>query len=257
MLNLNLFNGQVKFVLTDKLMGDFRLQADGTYSRLKPVLKEIKAVDCIGFRAGRFTNKVVEDEKININFAYNHLGLVTGYADGFITERRHQAILMTAADCWSGVLFDKLNHRLCLVHLGLRNLYREDGSQSTLAVAVEKMAKRCPREDLLFWFGGGIQRCCYGFSETDLILLSKLQEKFPSGVITGALVRKGPRAKNEAVAVNLFDIIASEALNLGLRPTITPASHFCTSCSKTGNDYEFWSHVRGDKERNAAMVVML
>ena len=248
MLNIDLFGGQVKFVLTDKLMGDFRGQADGMYSRLKSVLKEIKAIDCIRFRVGRFTNKVVEDEKININFAHDHLGLVAGCVDGFITERRQEAILMTAADCWSGVLFDKLNHRLCLVHLGLKNLYREDGGQSTLAMAVEKMTKSCDVGDLLFWFGGGVQACCYGTNDIDF--LEKLQKKFSETRVSVGYVQKGPR--QTLSSISLFNIILDEASRLGLYPAASLEGIICTSCSG-----EYWSHVRGDKERNAAMAVML
>ncbi len=249
-----LFNNQVRLLMTNVKMGDFNPLSENFMDRLNPVLDRLEATSCVS-PASDFTNNIYIDTDIS----GERFMRSPDYADAVITKNHQRALMIATADCFSGVIFDPKKMGLALVHLGLRNIYREDGSPSTLEKVVEVMRSK----NLLFWFGGGIGNCCYGFEDEKL--LSKLRRRY-GNLSVSDIVQKGPR--KGFYAVDLHNIIFDEAIRLKLEICTDRMTDLCTSCyahpNPNGEGFgHFFSNVRDPeaksgklRPRNGVFVMM-
>lgn len=260
-MELALFRGMVKFVLTTRAEGNFQPISNGFTQRMEKALQGAGANDGFSIRTN-FTNTVIKD--VSLDFSPQNITFWRSncLADAVITERRKRALIIHNADCPVGILFDAFRNRLCLAHLGLNNLYRKSGDISTLEAAVR--ALKTDPQKILFWFGGGIQKCCYGYEKGELT--EDLKKKFGENVVE-SVVEKGPALGKEAI--DLHRIIFKEALRLklDLKPTIETTR--CASCwgVEKVTDCQmghYWSNVRDQKSdgqkfrpRNAALAIMV
>lgn len=269
-MRLDLFRGQVKFFLIGRFEDseketNYHPLSVGAGEKIRKLADHFGAEEIFVPRLN-FTNKIISTDFDLSFYSFEDCFWQThNYCDGLLTEKRNIALGICNADCFVGVLFSAFYHRLCVVHLGLKNIYREDDSISTLESAVRAMA--IDPQEISFWCGGGIQKCCYGSDDRDLI--SKLKKRFGSTVVNGVVV-KGPRIG--ARTIDLHNIIAIEASRLKLKFSSLDFMHsyFCTSCaglkdSVLGEMGNYWSNVRDvnrkDNEkirpRNIALTMII
>ena len=267
-MEVDLFRGAVKFILTTRAEGNFHPASDGFGQRMEKVLRSMKAKDCFSLRTG-FTNIVLEDEDLTFNSYYQDLiWRNASQADAVFTNQRKRALAIHNADCPVGVLFDVYRHRLGFVHLGLANLYREFNSaeiysdQSSLEMVFKEMGGDA--QNIIFWFGGGAQKCCYGKNpqnENDQRLISRLIKRFGKDVCS-EVVSSGPRMG--FTAIDLHKIILKEAYRLKLNLELTIETVLCASCLGLERNIDcepghYWSNIRDRKNyrsRNAAIAMM-
>lgn len=254
--DLTLFNGHVRFLLLGRECGDFHPQAEGANERARLVVDGmLKAHGCIRPSLAH-TEHVECDQHTNMQWFHDWLGVPSVTADGFVTERREEAIMLSVADCVTGLLYNHLNHRLCMIHMSLANLVPKHAVLSILENAVEAM--RCAyRDEISFWWGGGIGPCCYGRSN-DQELLDHIGSRFGLAAVTGGVARG---LRKGWPAINLNTIIERQAQVLGIRLERSMQTFECTSCAGTPEDEigvgTFWSHARGSRERNGAFAMIL
>jgi len=261
-INCKIFGGRVRLLIPDRSWGDFNPNSQQGSAAIQTALRELRADDCISPKLA-CTNKVAT-EKWSYSRPFTSFWKTEAEADAIITQWPSRAIMINTADCWSGVLYSPDPYALCLVHLGIHNLYRKDGSPTTLAAAVQAMrGPPISAKELLFWFGGGIHRCCYGYDEGEF--LDNLRKRYGPMAAVGLAVN-GPSAGKIAVSLNFT--IWQEAGRLGLQVEQTLESDICTSCDGLHNPAavefgNYWSHIRsialGTKEprpRNGVFAIM-
>lgn len=233
-----LFDNRVRLLMTNAKMGDFHPLSENFMDRLDPILDRLGATHCIS-PASNFTNNVFVD----VESYLEKFTRSPEYADAVITRNSHRALMITVADCFVGVVFDPDKMGLALVHLGLKNIYREDGSPSALENTVNIMRGRNKKKKLLFWFGGGIGGCCYGID--DEVFVAKLKKRFGNVSVFG-LVEKGPR--RGYLAIDLHNIIYDEAIRLNLEVCNGHGSDCCSSCHPYPG--HFFSNVRDPEAKS-------
>jgi len=236
-----LFDNRVRLLMTNQKMGDFHPLSVNFMDRLNPVLERLDVNSCLS-PVSDSTNKVFVDAETTLE----RFTRTSYFADAAITKSRRRALMITTADCFVGVVLDPEKMGLALVRLGLKNIYREDGSPSTLENVVKIMRGRTNDKNLLFWFGCGIGNCCYGIS--DSIFIKKLKNKFGNLSVFGE-VEKGPRRGYPAI--DLHNIINDEAIRLGLEVCNDRESDHCNSCYPYPG--HFFSNVR-DSETNSGKL---
>jgi len=260
-LDVLLFGGRVRFLLMGRRYGDFHPKAPGATSRRQSVLRGLGADRCFSPKPG-FTIRIVwADALVGTYSDESDPAFVRTCesADAGITLDAVTAISFWNADCPIGVLFHEPTGMTVAVHLGFRNLFRENDVPTTLEAAIKTIA--VDPGELSFWSGGGIDTCCFGYSDNSLI--SGLRSAFGEKASPGS-VERGPRRGQYAVDLNyMINVVAERA---GLDCDANRGPKICTSCfgltDLADNGWgAYWSTVREPhgmpepRPRNGAFVL--
>lgn len=258
MISIKLFGGEVWLVIAGRYEGNFNHfnpQRKKVNQRCLGMLDHMQAQLCVVPRLN-FTDKIFQ---FNVDDCYSkrcrwreeeegRIIRLVNRSDAVMTNDDETALMISTSDCFSGVLYHRQTRALCLMHLGLANMYSEDDSDSVLEAAIKNMEgfpTFARREELKFWYGGGARECCYGRDDLDLV--KKLGERF--GFDYNKTAQKGPRRGQSAIPLGM--IIQYEAQRLDLRIRQQPEFFsLCTSCCglvgppESNELGDFWSHIR-------------
>lgn len=156
-------------------------------------------------------------------------------ADGILVVATGSAAGITVADCLAICLWAE--ERLAVLHGARACLAPPDGRPGIIAEAVHTgaFAPAATRA----WVGAGIGACCYG--------LDTVPEGIPPFIVRRPT--RGPR-QNKPYALDLRALAAARLRSAGISADQITVDTRCTSCARTGDADTYWSHVRGDPERN-------
>ncbi len=236
----DVFGGKVRGIVWGKKKGDFQLEADNS------LLRHEEAARVLGVAGGRLIFPVVEHGstigvfgKTSVS-ALDYLRWRTDEpCDGFVLSSNGKiGIAFTPADCPIVVLFGERRKEsfLALVHCGWRGV---------LAGIIGKAVNLfCDlgllRKDIRVLVTPGIGACCF---EVDYDVVGEYSRKFPD-------IHFRSRSREGKPSINLTRVIAEEIVGSNIsRFSVMPN---CSKCD-TGN---YWSHRRGDKERNLVAVAL-
>ena len=181
-----------------------------------------------------FTNRTLADTALDQWTAFGSVYLSKEPADGVLLESAGHAGAVTLADCLAICLLEET--RLAVLHGGLRCLIRDDG-ESIIVEVVQRHAFH--PEKIHAWIGAGIGPCCYG--------LDHISDRIPQDAVRKPI--RGPR-RDKPYAVDLRAIVRSQLLALGVPGEQITIDERCTSCFEDQGIPPYWSHVRGDRQRN-------
>ncbi len=156
-------------------------------------------------------------------------------ADGIMVQGATVAAGVTVADCLAICLW--VGDCLSVLHGARACLAPPDGRPSIIAEAIN--AGAFAPHTTRAWIGAGIGACCYG--------LDTVPEGIPSHVVRRPT--RGPR-KDLPASVDLRALAAAQLHAVGIQDAQITIDDRCTSCARTRDAFPYWSHVRGDQERN-------
>ncbi len=258
----------VKYDLIGRKWGNFHPK-DPSSAELRQRLMQELQVEYLFVPSVECSTTVLDIDEPLVVFTDTGLLISTISADGGIIRNNTEvAIVIFTADCHIGLIYDPEFHTLCMIHMGICNIYREDYKEYTILEQAVKELRR-PPEKLNLWIGGGIGPCCNGYpiehpkyGDKNRERMSFLRKEYGPDVVEGN-VSYGPRKGGLHVAHDNLKIIYRQALNLGFGKIICDKR--CTSCfgmkDPNADGYgDFWSNVRdADREypRNAFVARLL
>lgn len=142
---------------------------------------------------------------------------------------------VTVADCLAMVLWD--DRRLAVLHGARACLVPPDGGPDILLRCLAEHGFAPPTTHA--WLGAGIGPCCYG--------LNTVSSAIPALALRRPV--RGPRA-DQRQSVDLRALAAERLRRSEVPDTAVTIDPRCTSCWDGTGSSPFWSHVRGDTERN-------
>ncbi|MDD3887519.1 MAG: laccase domain-containing protein [Patescibacteria group bacterium] len=258
-----LFNGKVKYLHLG-CPNDFHPKSNGFKDRMNQVLAILGHHEntLIAPRV-QFTNIIATQQPGAFVFEEdNGLWRTSAGADGVLIHNTAPVAIFNA-DCHVGILYHHKTHRFALIHLGLKCFYREDGSPNIITQAITSLDVSA--RELEFWAGAGIGPCCNGYDHSDpknAELGKKLNQKFGYEDlpvvgyrykdkychITG-FVTNGPRIGQ--ISYDNGSMISRIGINHpGMMVELDPGCTSCQGREQFPDRPQFWSNVRGHKERN-------
>ncbi len=161
-----------------------------------------------------FLKQIHSETIIDIDFNSERVG------DGIVTRRKNRVLGIKVADCLPVYLFNP--DKICIIHCGWRSIIKGIAQQANTIM-----------DEYKYILGASIGVCCYEIKE-DLMKLFK--ERYKRAVIYN----------NHRY---FLDIKAAVVEDLGEK-NLVASLDLCTKCHA---DY-FYSHRRGDKKRNYALI---
>lgn len=250
-LNKDTLNGLVEFKVSEKKDGDFKpSDSDEFKKKIEAFRKETGVSKIIAPIPGNSGKVVVfGDEELIAGPA----GILRtkGAADGFIitTKDEPAAIMFATADCPVVIVLAELggkHYALGLAHCGWKPLV--EGVLDNLVLNMEKLhkdslcGKQSSRYSIRVLITPGIGPCCFEVSEEVAHRLASRYKKAQS-VRTLYRMRCYIKNKGDKILVDIPKICWCYFEERGAKDIA--AMNICTKCSG-----QFFSHRRGDKERN-------
>ncbi|MBI2024780.1 MAG: polyphenol oxidase family protein [Candidatus Harrisonbacteria bacterium] len=199
-----------------------------------------------------FTNRIVEMGEEDFPISQWIIG-TRNEADGGIVSKPDQRIVLFNADCPLVAVLDQQTERFAALHAGFRCIIREIPKRSkaprgpSIIHELFTRHKFSPNTSKAF-VGFGIGPCCYGAAHWEEA--KDLTFKFPVGRAT-----RGSRCGQ--ISFDLYTIIRSQLLEVGLREANISIYNRCTSCEMTDfpATLAYYSRCRDgpNKGRNAAL----
>lgn len=250
-LNNDVFKGLVKFAVTEKKDGDFKpSESDEFKKKIEKLRQETGVPKIIAPLPGNSGNVVVFGKEKLIAGPAGILRTKDA-ADGFIitTKDEPAAIMFAVADCPVAIVLAELggkHYALGLVHCGWKPL--AEGVLDNLVESMEKLHKDslCGRQgsrySIRVLITPGIGSCCFEVSEE---IAHRLASKYKKAQSVRNLYKMRCYIKNKGdkILVDIPKICWCYFEERGARDI--SAMNICTKCSG-----QFFSHRRGDKERN-------
>lgn len=246
----DVFGGKVKGVIRGKKHGDFRFENSGSLDLC------FRAAEEIGIGGGRliFPKTATGDDVA----AYTHIGVygktpiasvdslrwvTEETCDGFLAAANGKiGIGFMPADCPIVVLFAEKRKEsfLAVLHCGWRGVA---GGIINKAVGMMR-GLGIKRTDIAALATTGIGPCCYEVTED---VRDVFVRKFGHA---GFVKLRESESGAKVWSLNLLRVIGNEIddSNIGKFTVMTG----CTKC----NSENFWSHRRGDKERNLVVAAL-
>ena len=237
------------------------------FTAIRRVRKNIQQVTTIFSPACGFTSRILSVSEDSIELRPRHFVLPTdlaemtiersnGAADGGIAENDGQAIAIFNADCPVTAIFDKEHSRLGVLHTGFRSLVPENPVEPNIIEALFAHHGFISG-DVEAFLGFGIGPCCYGaehFSEVQRGTVIRSNGDEVSLPLAKAI--RGPRKGQ--TAVDLYTLIRSELLRLGVHGDQIMINKACTACAgrERGGAGLYYSNTWEGKAtgRNAVLV---
>ncbi|MBI2099451.1 polyphenol oxidase family protein [Candidatus Uhrbacteria bacterium] len=236
----DVFGGRVKGVIWGKKEGDFRLGAADSMTRHE------EAARALGIAGGRLIFPSVEHGSTIGVFGQTPVSAVDHLrwrsqepCDGFLLSSNGKiGIAFTPADCSIVALFGERRAEsfLALLHCGWRGVLA-----NIIGKAVNLFCGLgIPRKDMRVLITPGIGACCF---EVNPDVMGEYLRKFPD-------IRFRSRSREGRPSINLMRVITEEVMGSDIG-----CFSLMAGCSKCGSP-KFWSHRRGDKERNLVAAAL-
>lgn len=251
-LNKDVFNGLVKVRISEKKDGDFRIVDSLDFKeKMQKIRNDLNVSRIIA---------PVPEHKGNVLF-YNEEDLIVGpagvnrtrtFADGYIIttkDPQKSAVMYLTADCPIVIVLIEIarkNYALGVLHCGWRPLAEgilHNFMQKIDSLHIKGMLSgRSRRRSLRLLITPGINACCFVVGED---VVSKLSKKFNKTYFVDKKYFNGKKK------VDLYKICWGYFEERGAKEI--SSLKICTKCG-SGNGSRFFSHRRGDKERNMVAV---
>jgi len=246
-----LFDGAVEYIFLGKGHGDSSslLQTEAGAAKRKEIMSALN-IEQMFFPRVEFKTGVANFHDSNTIQLGPGLWRTQNDSDaGLVFRDTRVGIGILTYDCPIGVVWDPIQKAMCVVRLGLKNIFRRGWNYSILEEVV--MVLKTPPEKLRFWVGCGIGPCCYGHDK-DEKQEQEIRSRFGKWGTRLCLkeVEHGPRKGK--VSYHLQQMIYCEADRLGIDDSdvLEQEFQFGWDSSCTCHEGEFWSRVAGDKKRN-------
>ncbi|MCX8074714.1 MAG: peptidoglycan editing factor PgeF [Clostridia bacterium] len=152
--------------------------------------------------------------------------------DGYITDKKNIATLVTTADCNPIIIYDPIKNVVSNIHSGWRGTVKQ-----IYLNAVKAMNKRFNSKysDMIVCIGPSINKCCWNSSD------SRLKEEFLKlwPYEDEYIISKS----NGEYFVDFPYVIKKELMNIGVQDENIILSNICTVC----NEEKFFSYRRTRK----------
>jgi copper oxidase (laccase) domain-containing protein len=172
-------------------------------------------------------------------------------SDGLVTSQSNVALGMTNGDCPAAIVYDEDEHRLALLHCGLKCLVQPDSGIGIFEVFFKR--HEFNRKTVKVRIGYGIDSCCYGLDWLPDVHRNTLVKKLPTSGAT-----KGPETGK--VSIDLFALMRSQLLALGLQShqIIRETKPPCTACAEINGELAYHSNLydRASSGRNLVLAWM-
>jgi len=247
-----IFSGAIEYIFLGKDHGDSSslLQTEAGTAKRKEIMSALN-IEQMFFPRVEFTTGVANFHDSNTIQLGPGLWRTQNDSDaGLVFRDTRVGIGILTYDCPIGVVWDPIQRAMCVVRLGLKNIYRPGWNYSILEEVV-KVLKTSPHH-LKLWVGCGIGPCCYGH-DPDEKREREIRERFDkldNDFLFYGSVMNGPRKGK--IPYDLYRIAYYEAIRLGIDDPemldIAAQTEWRTHCTcHIGN---YWSRVAGDKKRN-------
>ncbi len=255
-LNKDIFNGLIRFVVTKKKDGNFKVDDNNDFGENVKKLRLALGVDKIIAPVAEHSSKVVLHNEKNLVAGPAGVWRTKDGADGYIITTKDQpaAVMYAVADCPCVVALAELpprDYALGLIHCGWRSLAAGilDNFIEKMESFVDKFRVRRVWHSLKILITPGIGQCCFEVNEEIAHALAAKYKKAQQ-IRNLYKLRCYIKNKDEAILVDLFKILWCYFEERGVRDIV--AMKTCTKCSG-----RFFSHRRGNKERNAVAAAFL
>jgi len=250
-LNNDIFKGLVEFRVSEKKDGDFKpSETDEFKKKIEAFRKETGVSKIIAPKPGN-SGKVVVFGSEELIAGPAGILRTKDVADGFIitTKDEPAAIMFAVADCPTAIVLAELggkHYALGIVHCGWKPLV--EGVLDNLVLSMEKLhkdslcGKQSSRYSMRVLITPGIGPCCFEVNEDVAHQLATRYKKAQS-VRNLYKMRCYIKNKGDKILVDIPKICWCYFEERGARDIA--AMNICTKCSG-----QFFSHRRGDKERN-------
>lgn len=200
-------------------------------------IKDILGVDFdIVFPIQKHTNIVKKVDESNIHDDFESV-------DGTITNLKNVALVVSAADCQSILLYDKNKNVIGNIHSGWKGTLGR-----IIKNAIDLMVKEYNSDvnDIEAYICPSILKCCF---EVDLDVADLFIKEFKDIDINSLITKKGDKYYIDTVGIN-----KEVLLNLGLKEENIIESNICSKC----NSDKVHSHrgSNGSGGRNISIIVL-
>ncbi len=172
-------------------------------------------------------------------------------SDGVMTNQSNVALGMTNGDCPAAIVYDEDEHRLALLHCGLKCLVQPDGGLGILQTFFERHEFNGKTVKVRLAYGIG--PCCYGLDWLPECHINALISQFPTAAATN-----GPAVGKKSI--DLFSLMRSQLLELGLKHSqiLRETKPLCTACATINGEPAYHSNLynRESVGRNLVLAWM-
>lgn len=193
-----------------------------------------------------FTDQVHEDlvavvDEKDLGKGFSRESNLT-FIDGFITNKKHVALVTFYADCVPLYFLDPVNKAIGLSHAGWRGTVKKIGAKTIAKMQKEFGSKP---EDLIGAIGPSIGGCCFEVSED---VKNEVEKSFGRDIIDKIVKEHGP----SKYLINLWAANEAVMIEAGMKKENITQTDVCTMCHKS----DMFSH-RGSEGKRGSMVAIM
>lgn len=191
------------------------------------------------------TDKVlILDENNEQNYMFENLNKEE--VDGYITDKKEIATLITTADCNPIIIFDTKNRVVANVHAGWKGVINR-----IYINAINTMKERYNSnvEDIIVCIGPSIRKCCFTSQE------ESFKEKFTS-VFSYEEKYLSYESDKKTFHIDLIEILKHEFKNVGIKEQNIHVADICTRCN-TQDFHSYREAVQSKKKDYATMATIV
>lgn len=191
------------------------------------------------------TDKVLILDKENKE-EYVFKNLNPNEVDGYITNEKGIATLITTADCNPVIIFDTKNRVIANVHAGWKGVINRIYIN---AIKVMKEKYNSNVEDIIVCIGPSIRKCCFTSQE------ESFKEKF-TNVFKYEEDYLEYEEDNKTFHIDLIEILKHEFKETGIKEENIHVADICTRCN-TDDFYSYRETVQNKRKDYATMATIV
>lgn len=217
---------------------------ENVLTNLKIISNELNFSEVYKANQQHTDNILILDENNKEEFILKNLN--KKQYDGYITNNKNIATLITTADCNPIIIYDPKNNVIANVHAGWKGVINR-----IYIKAIETMKEKYNSnvEDIIVCVGPSIRKCCFTSQE------ASFKEKFTT-VFNYKEEYLKYEEDNETFHIDLIKILKHEFKNIGIKEENIHVADICTRCN-TEDFFSYRETVQNKRNDYATMATIV